>query len=163
MCGGGKGRFEPALKVLRVARGNGRIRILLNLIHPMAELVQGDVQSGFFAVFEGGLGRLDEILSRLFLFHILEDRLFHEVVRSALLQGGQDRDPIAVRRVEFDRDGPERPWFFSSVLLRLAGVPPTQKAKIVSDALAAHGSEMRAAFSVITDKMLRIRPNRTIS
>jgi len=47
------------------------------------------------------------------------------------------------------------------VLLRLAGVPPTQKAKIVSEAVAAHGSEMRAAFSVITDKMLRIRPNRT--
>jgi predicted nuclease of predicted toxin-antitoxin system len=47
------------------------------------------------------------------------------------------------------------------VLLRLAGVPPTQKANIVSDALAAHGSEMQGAFSVITDKMLRIRPYRT--
>ena len=46
------------------------------------------------------------------------------------------------------------------VLLRLAGVPETRKAKIVSEALAAHGNEMLAAFSVITDKMLRIRPNR---
>lgn len=46
------------------------------------------------------------------------------------------------------------------VLLRLAGVPPTQKAEIVSDALAAHGNEMRSGFSVITNKMLRIRPNR---
>ena len=44
------------------------------------------------------------------------------------------------------------------LLLRLAGVPSIQKAKIVSDALAAHGNEMRAAFSVITNKMLRIRP-----
>ncbi len=44
------------------------------------------------------------------------------------------------------------------VLLRLAGVPPIRKAKIVSDALAAHGDEMQAAFSVITNNMLRIRP-----
>jgi hypothetical protein len=44
------------------------------------------------------------------------------------------------------------------VLLRLAGVPSVQKAKIVSDALAAHGNEMRAAFSVVTKKILRIRP-----
>ena len=44
------------------------------------------------------------------------------------------------------------------LLLRLAGVPSNQKAEIVSDALAAHGSEMRAAFSVITNKILRIRP-----
>ena len=49
------------------------------------------------------------------------------------------------------------------VLLRLAGLAPSQKAEIVSGALAARGSEMRAAFSVITSKMLRIRPNRTIS
>lgn len=49
------------------------------------------------------------------------------------------------------------------VLLRLAGVAPTKKAKIVSEVLAAHGDEMRRAFSVITDKMLRIRPNRAAS
>jgi len=49
------------------------------------------------------------------------------------------------------------------VLIRLAGVPPTQKAEIVSDALASHGNEMRSGFSVITNKMLRIRPNRATS
>lgn len=46
------------------------------------------------------------------------------------------------------------------LLLRLAGATPAQKAQIVSAALTAHGSEMQTAFSVITDKILRVRPKR---
>ena len=44
------------------------------------------------------------------------------------------------------------------VLLRLAGVSPSQKAEIVSGALTAHGGEMETAFTVITSKIVRIRP-----
>ena len=44
------------------------------------------------------------------------------------------------------------------LLLRLPGVSPSQKAEIVSGAVAAHGTEMQMAFSVITSKIVRIRP-----
>lgn len=93
------------LIVLRVACGNGYTGVLLNVIHPSAELVKRDVQSGFFIVFEGCLGRLNKILSRLFFLYVIKNRLFHEVVRSAFLHGGQRCDPIPVSSVELDRDG----------------------------------------------------------
>lgn len=44
------------------------------------------------------------------------------------------------------------------LLLRLPGVSPTQKAEIVSVAMTEHGTEMQPAFTVITSKMVRIRP-----
>ena len=44
------------------------------------------------------------------------------------------------------------------LLLRLPGISPSQKAEIVSGAVTAHGTEMRMAFSVITSKIVRIRP-----
>ena len=44
------------------------------------------------------------------------------------------------------------------LLLRLPGVSLSQKTEIVSEALTAHGIEMQTAFSVITNKMVRIRP-----
>ena len=44
------------------------------------------------------------------------------------------------------------------LLLRLPGVSPSQKAEIVSGAVTAHGTEMQTAFSVITSKIVRIRP-----
>ena len=44
------------------------------------------------------------------------------------------------------------------LLLRLPGVSPSQKAEMVSGAVTAHGTEMQIAFSVITSKIVRIRP-----
>jgi predicted nuclease of predicted toxin-antitoxin system len=44
------------------------------------------------------------------------------------------------------------------VLLRLAGISPSGKAEIVANALAVHEGELRTAFSVITNTILRIRP-----
>ncbi len=44
------------------------------------------------------------------------------------------------------------------LLLRLPGVSPSQKAEIVSGAVTAHGTEMQTAFTVITSKIVRIRP-----
>ena len=36
--------------------------------------------------------------------------------------------------------------------------PPSQKAEIVLGAVTAHGTEMQTAFTVITSKIVRIRP-----
>ena len=43
------------------------------------------------------------------------------------------------------------------VLFRLAGHPSLEKADIVSSAIAEHGDELLNAFSVITDKSVRVR------
>jgi predicted nuclease of predicted toxin-antitoxin system len=43
------------------------------------------------------------------------------------------------------------------ILLRLAGVSPFQKAKIVGLALKQHSNELMNAFTVITSKNIRIR------
>ncbi len=43
------------------------------------------------------------------------------------------------------------------VLLRLAGRSSAEKADIVSSSLAEHGNELLTAFSVITDKSMRVR------
>src|SRR5687768_13441381 len=43
------------------------------------------------------------------------------------------------------------------VLFRLAGKPPLEKAEIVSSAIAKHREELLNAFSVVTDKSVRIR------
>lgn len=43
------------------------------------------------------------------------------------------------------------------VLYRLAGLPSQEKAEIVSLAISQHGSELLSAFSVITEKAVRIR------
>ena len=44
------------------------------------------------------------------------------------------------------------------LLLRFPGVSPSQKAEIVSRAVTRHGTEMQKAFTVITSKIVRIRP-----
>jgi len=43
------------------------------------------------------------------------------------------------------------------VLFRLAGLSMLRKSRIISGALAAHGNEMRGAFSLITPGHIRIR------
>ncbi len=43
------------------------------------------------------------------------------------------------------------------VLLRLAGLSPIAKARVVWDAVREHGVEMAGAFTVITPKSIRIR------
>lgn len=43
------------------------------------------------------------------------------------------------------------------VLYRLAGVSREEKAEIISSAIAEHGEELLNAFSVITEKAVRIR------
>ena len=45
------------------------------------------------------------------------------------------------------------------VLIRLAGLLPETKAKIVSVVVRDHEAELRGAFTVITPGMVRIRPN----
>jgi len=115
----------------------------------------------------------DEGVDRLIVARLRQDG--HEVEYIAEMDTGIDDDQVLShanqRRallITADKDFGELIFMQGKlntgiVLLRLAGVSPTQKAKIVSEALAAHGNEMLAAFSVITDKMLRIRPNRVIS
>ena len=43
------------------------------------------------------------------------------------------------------------------VLLRLSGMPPQTKARIVSDVLSSHGDGLTDAFSVISSGRVRIR------
>ena len=43
------------------------------------------------------------------------------------------------------------------VLYRLAGLSTSDKAEIISQAIAEHGDELLRAFSVITEKAIRIR------
>lgn len=43
------------------------------------------------------------------------------------------------------------------VLFRLAGRPPSEKADMISSAITEHGNELLHAFSVITDKSVRVR------
>ncbi len=43
------------------------------------------------------------------------------------------------------------------ILIRLAGISPVRKAKIVVSALVTHGDEMEKAFTVITPGAVRIR------
>jgi len=113
----------------------------------------------------------DEGVDRPIVARLRQDG--HEVDYIAEMDSGLDDDRVLSRAnqrrallITADKDFGEMVFMQGKlntgiVLLRLAGVPPTQKAKIVSDALASHGSEMRAAFSVITHRMLRIRPIRT--
>lgn len=74
---------------LRVACCDGRVRVLLCLIYPRAELIERNMQSRFFVVFEGCFGGFDEILSRFFTLHVFKYGFLHEVVRGALLHGSQ--------------------------------------------------------------------------
>jgi predicted nuclease of predicted toxin-antitoxin system len=43
------------------------------------------------------------------------------------------------------------------VLIRLAGLPPIEKAMIVDNAFEQHGKRMIGSFTVITSKTIRIR------
>jgi predicted nuclease of predicted toxin-antitoxin system len=44
------------------------------------------------------------------------------------------------------------------VLVRLAGFSPQTKAAMVASAVAKHGTELSQAFTVISPKLVRIRP-----
>ena len=44
------------------------------------------------------------------------------------------------------------------ILIRLSGLPPSQKAEVVAMALERHGAKMEQAFTVITPKAVRVRP-----
>ena len=46
------------------------------------------------------------------------------------------------------------------VLLRLAGLAPAEKGQIVGAAIEAHADELEGGFSVVTDKVVRIRRSR---
>ena len=46
------------------------------------------------------------------------------------------------------------------VLIRLAGLSPTEKARIVAPIIASRGAELPQAFTVITPKMVRVRRSR---
>jgi predicted nuclease of predicted toxin-antitoxin system len=46
------------------------------------------------------------------------------------------------------------------ILLRLEGLPMLQKAKILESVILAHSEELEAAFTVITQEQVRIRPLR---
>ena len=46
------------------------------------------------------------------------------------------------------------------VLIRLAGLSPTDKARIVAPVFALRGAELPQAFTVITPKMVRVRRSR---
>ena len=46
------------------------------------------------------------------------------------------------------------------VLLRLAGLSPDTKAKLVAAVFRQHADELQAAFSVVTPGGIRIRPHR---
>jgi predicted nuclease of predicted toxin-antitoxin system len=43
------------------------------------------------------------------------------------------------------------------ILVRLSGLAPPRKARVVSEAIRAHGNEMANAFTVVTPGMVRIR------
>ena len=43
------------------------------------------------------------------------------------------------------------------ILVRMAGLPPALKARLVKDAIADHGKEMEHAFTVISPGLVRIR------
>ncbi len=46
---------------------------------------------------------------------------------------------------------------FGVILIRLAGLKPRQKARLITEAINEHGDEMLGGFSVITSKTIRIR------
>jgi len=84
-----KYRIALVQTALRVACGDGRVRILLYVIYPRAELIERDMQSSFLIVLERRIGGPDKILSRFFTLHVFENGFLHEVVRGALLHGSQ--------------------------------------------------------------------------
>jgi predicted nuclease of predicted toxin-antitoxin system len=47
------------------------------------------------------------------------------------------------------------------ILIRLAGLSPTSKARVVSAVINDHADELGQAFTVISPGMVRIRPRRT--
>ena len=111
----------------------------------------------------------DEGVDRPIVVRLREDG--HEVDYVAEMEPGADDDRVLSHAnqhqallITADKDFGElvfRQGRFNTgiVLLRLAGVSQIRKAEIVSAVLAVHGNEMRAAFSVITNEILRIRPN----
>ena len=62
---------------LRVACGDGRVRILLYIICPRTELIERYMQSRFLVVLKGCIGGLDKILSRFFTLHVFENGFLH--------------------------------------------------------------------------------------
>ncbi len=110
----------------------------------------------------------DEGVDRPIVARLREDG--HEVDYVAEMAPGIDDDQVlshANRRqallITTDKDFGELVFRQGKLnagvlLLRLAGLAPDQKAETVSGALRAHGTEMESAFSVLSDRMLRIRP-----
>jgi len=47
------------------------------------------------------------------------------------------------------------------VLLRLAGLSPSAKADIVTEAIRRYGDQMQGAFTVLSPGMVRVRPRTT--
>jgi predicted nuclease of predicted toxin-antitoxin system len=77
-----------------------------------------------------------------------------------VLQEANDRQAILVT---IDKDFGELVFRLNRaaagvILIRLEGLQPTTKAKIVAQALHDHETEMLGAFSVISAGMIRIRP-----
>ena len=71
--------------------------------------------------------------------------------QSVLLTGDKDFGELIFR---------QRRLHAGIVLLRLAGLTPEAKARIVAAAIEAHASELETAFCVLTEKLIRIRRSR---
>jgi predicted nuclease of predicted toxin-antitoxin system len=68
--------------------------------------------------------------------------------RSVLLTADKDFGELVFR---------QRRLHAGVVLLRLAGLTPAIKARIVAAGIRAHASELEAGFCVVTDRAVRIR------
>ena len=68
--------------------------------------------------------------------------------RSVLLTADKDFGELVFR---------QRLLHTGVVLLRLAGIPPARKAQFVATAINAYSADFGSAFSVVTDKAIRIR------
>ena len=82
----------------------------------------------------------------------MRDEAVFELARSEnliLLTADKDFGEMAFR---------QRKVLRGTILLRLSGVSPGKKAKIVTVALEKYGQKMENAFTVITSKSVRIRP-----
>ncbi len=109
----------------------------------------------------------DESVDRPIVERLRQDG--HHVVFIAEVAAGADDDTVLTRAnqesallLTSDKDFGElvyrlRLHTHGVVLVRLAGIPPTQKAEIVSLAIREHYAEMVRSFTVITAGMVRIR------
>lgn len=91
------------------------------------------------------------------VLYILEDS--PGMPDSDILQLAQDRNEVLL---VYDKDFGELVYRMKQVhsgiiLVRLSGMKPIEKAKIILDAINMHHTEMLEAFTVITKQQIKIR------